>query len=421
MINPLGNADKAILGLADRTYIISSLSRFRHEVCPPWLPIGHPLPDGVVPRDAAAFAAVSHADIITVLAVRGPLHAIDGWSYLGRAFNCLLSGQPHSARHLAYYAELRAALSILASAGIGVFNRCNVVADAAGVIHQLSGRPTHEIAWLSLVEWSLHANSIERILKPFKLGANSVLDHLRIFFPAHVSAAAGPLISEWGFDLQQGTIDKDERNTSSYQPTALTPIITSPADDLEFLNMFWNACRPGGIELERHLLRGVLEAEARIHGLGISGYPHHFDLFDDGTKALVSYEFLTRQVEGNNHPFLSRVADSASPASPYAMMCRAGLLLKLATGMADDNLRSAGVQSELHLSNWWQQFGADIGLWPPGGPPDSCADLWGDISSALEDCSSAPRSHRHEWINSIAGNALKVCEAERVGLWSLFQ
>src|ERR1700722_668599 len=46
------------------------------------------------------------------------LHSTDGWSYLGKAILALMRGDPHRSRHLAYYAELRAAMSILASEGI---------------------------------------------------------------------------------------------------------------------------------------------------------------------------------------------------------------------------------------------------------------------------------------------------------------
>ena len=45
------------------------------------------------------------------IAASSILHCADGWSYLGRAINCLLKGDPHRVVHLAYYAELRAALS----------------------------------------------------------------------------------------------------------------------------------------------------------------------------------------------------------------------------------------------------------------------------------------------------------------------
>ena len=49
------------------------------------------------------------------------LHCSDGWSFFGAAVSSLLHGDPHRARHLAYYAELRAAMSLLAAFGIGVF------------------------------------------------------------------------------------------------------------------------------------------------------------------------------------------------------------------------------------------------------------------------------------------------------------
>src|SRR5688572_29446428 len=40
------------------------------------------------------------------------LHCADGWSYLGKSIISLLRGDPHRALHLAYYAELRAAISL---------------------------------------------------------------------------------------------------------------------------------------------------------------------------------------------------------------------------------------------------------------------------------------------------------------------
>src|ERR1700685_1183046 len=47
------------------------------------------------------------------------LHCSDGWSYLGKAIMSLLRGDPHRCRHLAYYAELRAVMSLVATEGIG--------------------------------------------------------------------------------------------------------------------------------------------------------------------------------------------------------------------------------------------------------------------------------------------------------------
>ena len=374
-----------------------------------------------MPKGRAAFADVSANDMIEVIAVRGPLHAMDGWSYLGRAFSALLAGQAHAARHLSYYAELRAALSILASSGIGIFNRRNAVVDAVGQIHIMSELGTHDMAWLALAEWSSKTDSLKRLIAPIKLAGASLLDPFREFFPGGVSTGASQLMVEWGFDLQQGSADRDERNWSSYQPTALGPIITTPVQDAGFLRMFWSACRPNGVELERHLLRILLETEARSHNLQIANYNHRHDRLQDSAKRILPLDFLTRVTEPVDHEFLIELSKQTLPAPPYAMMCRAGLLLRLATGMAEENLRAAGVQPIDHFKGWWQDFGSSHGLWHPNHPPATSADLWEDIDLALEESAAAPTQHRHEWVSALAGNAVRICETERAALWGLFQ
>ena len=65
--------------------------------------------------------------IVDYLAVSTILHCFDGWSYLGRALQAEMSCDPDAARHLGYYAELRAAMGVLASEGVGVFDQEHVV------------------------------------------------------------------------------------------------------------------------------------------------------------------------------------------------------------------------------------------------------------------------------------------------------
>ncbi|KPL68063.1 hypothetical protein SZ64_07995 [Erythrobacter sp. SG61-1L] len=293
--------------------------------------------------------------------------------------------------------------------------------DANGDVHIMSRRGTHEMAWLALSEWAARASSIEHLISPIRFAGGSLLDPFQEFFPGGASTAIGELMIEWGFDLQQGLVDRNQRNWSSYQPTALGPILTRPVDDAAFFQMFWQAVRPNGVELERHLLRILLETEARSLNAGVADYEHRYERLQAGTKNVVSFGFLTRVVDAYDHQFLTYLADRAAPAHPYAMLCRAGLLLKLAIGMAEENLRAAGVQPTQHFNDWWQDFGAQQGLWPPGNPPEATVDLWSDIELALEDCAAAPTGHRHEWITALAGNAIRMCETERAALWGLFQ
>ena len=101
--------------------------------------------------------------------VSAPTHTFDGWSLLSRSVSCLLRGDPYSAVHLAYYAELRATIAILASEGIGIFNRKHCIVDRNGncELINVKGRPrnrvlgTHECAW-SVFEWWANGRQIHR-------------------------------------------------------------------------------------------------------------------------------------------------------------------------------------------------------------------------------------------------------------------
>jgi hypothetical protein len=418
---PMSSDDRTAIGLADSGVVQGALGTLALRQVPPWLRAANPFQDGAPPKAKAAFHAVAAQDLIEIIAVRGPLHAVDGWCYLGQALNALLAGQPHAARHLAYYAELRAALSILASAGIGIFNRRNVVVDATGGLHPLGDAGTHDMAWAALSEWASLPHSLEHLITPVRFAGTSIMEPVLEFFPSGAAMAGGALMLEWGFDLQQGAVDRDERNWSSYQPTSFSALSTSPANDMQFLRMFWTALRPNGVGLERHLLRILLEAEARGQGLELSDYEHRFDRLDDAIKALVPFSFLRRIDEPVDHDFIVEVARSGVPAHPYSMASRAGLLLKIATGVAEANLAAAGIQPAIHFEDWWRQFGVDHGLWEPSSPPEEHEDLWLDIEEALDDAEPEQPYNRRAWIATHSLSARRLCEAERAALWGLLR
>lgn len=418
---PLGASDKSAVAKADHRVIQAQLAVLGSRGVPPWLRPENARQDGSIPRGLAAFADVTKEDLIEILAIRGPLHALDGWSYLGRALNALISGDSHAAKHLAYYGELRGALSLLASSGIGIFNSQNVCIDENNDILSMSGRGTHDMCWPTIVEWAQRTGSVDRLISPVLLAGSSMLGAFREFFPGETSSVAAYLMEEWGFDLQQGADDQAERNWSSYQPTALLPQQTSPTDDTVFLRMFWESLRPGAVGLERHLFRILLEAEARSNGEVAPDFSIRYPRLDVGLQAVIPLAFLTREEEEHDHPLLCHAAKRNSPAHPYSMLCRAALLLKFATGMAEANLQAAGIRPSQHFEAWWRGFGIEHGLWSPQTEPALPEELWGDIDVALEDIEAAPTEHRHGWTLALGGSAFRVCEAERAALWGLFR
>ena len=102
--------------------------------------------------------SINSIDLCKYVAASIPTHCMDGWGLLGRAIHCVVRGDTNTARHLAYYAELRAAMSLLASAGIGVLNNTHVVIDNNGQAHEFPDHPdrcgTHVFTWLALENWS---------------------------------------------------------------------------------------------------------------------------------------------------------------------------------------------------------------------------------------------------------------------------
>src|SRR4051812_31586529 len=68
-------------------------------------------------RDSKAKRAPKGRNLGQYVAASAPLHALDGWAYVARSLDAAFMGDPDAARHLAYYAELRAALALLAAAG----------------------------------------------------------------------------------------------------------------------------------------------------------------------------------------------------------------------------------------------------------------------------------------------------------------
>src|SRR6476661_7745516 len=95
--------------LADEIWLASN-SRYLSET------------DAKLSQDIGRKVSVSHAQgsakasqLAEYVAASAILHCSDGWGYLGRAMGAQLQGDIGTSRHLAYYAELRAAMSLLAA------------------------------------------------------------------------------------------------------------------------------------------------------------------------------------------------------------------------------------------------------------------------------------------------------------------
>src|SRR5690554_4022269 len=104
---------------ADRGFILSALSSFSNKDVTQWLAANHPASDGQITLKWPQIRSLPPSKVHEAVALTIPSHCMDGWNFVARSMEAALSGDFHAARHLAYYAQLRAGMCILANLGIG--------------------------------------------------------------------------------------------------------------------------------------------------------------------------------------------------------------------------------------------------------------------------------------------------------------
>jgi hypothetical protein len=205
-ISALSRSDVVLTAAGLRRFLnramwIGKTNRYAHDVIER-LRHDHPLSPGHQ-RNLAQYIAASAA-----------LHANDSWSYLGRSIACLMTGDVHRALHLAYYSELRAAISLLAGSGVGIFKNRHFIVNGVNRTSRLqSKRGTHDLAWDTLEYWSNQPASGVLFSNLIRPGGRS-LDEW--FQPLGGSATLAPQAQawfmQWGMDLKLAIRDHAARN-----------------------------------------------------------------------------------------------------------------------------------------------------------------------------------------------------------------
>ena len=388
---------------------------------------------------------INHRHLSEYIVASAPLHCADGWSFLGRALDCHAQGDADAARHLGYYAELRGAMSLLATEGIGVFSRRHFVVESPQRCQEVKPpKGTHAIAWLALEHWSGLRRSTDLLATVIEPGGMPLVEWLDAFQGARSTwqPIGTEWLETWGLDLRRLSDDRDARNEASYRPTRVNArAFLDVFDSSSFMRSLWAICEPStpsrfGL-LDRHLLRLSLEqAFEAVTGKKAKDDPSGFRgrvatmLYRVAPSGLPTDEwrrFLTRDVQAEDSVLTTEARGTVAVRDPrhhIQVMARAVLLLRVATGACALLLREASFgRSELEF--WWKNLGEERGLWEPGDEPDELLNLWADVDMALSDM--------HQWEISNSGTnasyarwhreqlyAISVLgECERIALWGL--
>lgn len=447
----VNSIDAARIRLANRTQIVRYQGIFKARAASDWLPALHPAtrgqvlrPDGTpIKKLSDARATFTNEQLVSLIAASGPNHCIDGWGFLARSTSSLVARDSHAARHFAYYAQLRGALSVLSASGIGVFNGLNVFADGAGNISKLengnekkSGTGTHGIVWPALDAWARIDANAEVFLSAITIHGVSILECIRAIWPSRqASSIVVPLLNSWSLDLTLGTSHHVQRNISSYAPHQLNNIDGTFRSDMDFLASIWELLEPsaslGFDQLDAYFLRQILQSlyesdnsqlpDTEQVSIIESPIAARYDELDSAVKQSVPLAFLISD-RGIEEPSLFSLAHE-NGSKPTSMISRAVLLMRAATGFTRHNFVSAGLSIDgSDIRPWLNPVATGRGFSLSSSPPEMMANLWDEVKFAIEDFRDAVSAEDVEAMSFYANNDNGlpiVTQFERAGLWSL--
>lgn len=428
------NVDANVIQQADPSVLSSLLRDLLINNPETWLPGTHQCAGGQLPLSWNDVNALDAGTVQQVLAVTGPNHCIDGWSFLARSMGAMFSGDLHAARHMAYYAQLRAAMASLAVSGIGIFNGINFIIDASGTCKRLEGPgtakglATHKVVWKALELWATLPTSRDMILSAIAIGGVSFLELLRYIGISPSLLSLSSAIDQWGYDLSRGKDEHRDRNISSYAPHFLNNIEKIDENMVSYLAGIWKSFQPDGMgsfpAIDKYLLRQVLwdihsatEPDKKI-GDASSVVVRGMNSFPEAVKGIFPLEFLSNVAD--EHVIIKKARDVSEISSADSMVARACILLRIATALTRRHLIKSGIE-DLHIRPWIDRLGRQRGFWRL--PRDILAtETWIDVEDVLEAVESLierPDLTCFEQNETIPNGLPTITQAERIGMWGL--
>lgn len=374
--------------------------------------------------------------ISTYIGISSIQHCYDGWKYLGRAVSSAVNIDLNNARHLAYYAELRAAISILSSQGIGVFNDRHIIIGKNQVYDRKSPG-THPMTWEALGYFANQRKSSSSLLSIIQPNQNSLGEWLNNFgINTYQEKLGKEWLYAWGLDIKRFSLDRESRNNLSYRPSQINDKYQIDLQYLiEIVNSIWESSEfPTFKKIDSHLLKQSLirsfelitatkvknnskEYEKRIRSLITNLAP-------SGYSADFWFEFLTNV---NENSMLVKeafgTAELHEPNHYIQMISRAFILLRIASGYVRQNMLSAGISGE-EFKFWWRPLIKYLGYTNSDVEIDELNDvLFSDVMQLKDELKFLKGNPKYSesfgWCNNFYEHKCKISQMERIGVAAL--
>lgn len=381
-----------LVGLASDTFVITALSEFWKKAGPwPFMANQSPI-HGYKAQDYVN--SICEKDIedkdarqIGVYLAHLMLgHMFDGWRYLSKSLMSLANGDRSNAIHLAYYAELRAALSILASSGIGIINKHNFVIDKHGAIKWFGGE-THHVTWGSLGAWASRVGTGELIYSLFSAEGLNGLEWAEVcnLGTKQFSDIPGNWVKEWAVDLKNITEDRQARNQASYNPNlsrrSFAALESKDLDLLVAIRRSTSAVASGTVrDVDRYI---IWQMCLKHHQMGIRTLDQFWRAVERRLQTIKMHnqdeaKDMVRNLRQRPAGHLRSIFQYAKGptgkrAAPHNIICRALLLLRLASALTRDRIgKSVALAGVSGAANWrdvlFQEFSYACNLASRGTP-----------------------------------------------------
>ena len=301
------------------------------------------------------------------LAVEALVHLTEGWRFLSAALASMLGNAPAQAVHFAYYAELRAAISLLSAHGLRVSNRDNSYLERGGMSKVPPWRTmgTHKVVWKLWEAWVKTSAAEGLLLDQLKILPSVTIGNLKTSVGR---IAANATLTHWALDLAMGN-EHTARNTASYEtPTAGVHLQPMQVSDFEFVRDLWALAEPTGFGLrfEQELVRYLVDAELNDDAVVVDEAARtawRQRLIDDlerstGTPRATLDAFFNYGTSPS--PIFQLAFDS--DVKPVNMIARAFFLLRLATLIPNSAMTS---HPATPAKEWLKDWLSHAGLFDP--------------------------------------------------------
>ncbi len=400
------------------------------------------------------------ADVNNYISASSISHVLDGWGYLSNAVNAYLNGDSGVAIHLAYYAELRAVMSILASEGIGVFSNTHLSVKSSTKYDVFKkkrkkirdnrypiGHPkawekkdtnflgTHVFAWDALDKWcKLSSKPSVHILKIFKVKGQNFSDLISGFHPLvtpfQTSGIAKKWLNQWAFDVKRFRSDRELRNFVSYRPQSIDEFANRMnfKESVHSVYKLFEVLSPSSNNPFDYLDKLLLKALFQEFYLrpDISTRGSFQELVTDAFENLgVSFDptiqriFLDPANINDSHSIF--IEANKLQTSPLSIISRAALLLRVSTGTTSLLLEEADIQKQ-ELNFIWDNYGFRNGFWDSESPVSNFSSLWNDIEEEFTNIRVSVdniNNSSYAFNSECKGSCGIISQFNRAALWGI--